>query len=135
MNELFPAQALPECYPDCDESGVYHAKSGMNYSFLFFYERKFFNITYIKDTKVWVDAYWPVSIQHSCMYLACIFLGQLIMKNREKFDLRRGLIAWNTLLCAFSLMGCYRLWPEFIHAIQRHGLDHSYCVIEFVPGR
>jgi hypothetical protein len=127
-------QQFPECYPICDEYGIYRAKSGMNYSFLYFYERKFFNFEFINTTKHWGESYWPVSFLHAFVYLVCIFAGQRFMRFREKCDLRRGLIAWNMLLCAFSIMGCVRLWPEFIHVLSNRDMHHSYCIREFVPG-
>jgi elongation of very long chain fatty acids protein 6 len=124
----------PSCYPECDESGIYRAKSGINYTVVFFFERKFFNDEYIHMNGKWIENYWRTGFIYSAIYIALIYAGQRYMKNREKFDMRRGLIAWSVLLCLFSTAGCIRLWPEFIHSFMKHGLEHTYCSRDFIHG-
>jgi hypothetical protein len=121
-------------YEGHDANGVYHARTGINYSFVMFFERKFFDREYSDRNVLWVKHYWSMSFVYAALYLVLIFTGQHFMKNREKFEMRRGLIAWNLLLCLFSLGGCIRLWPEFIYTLRTHGLEHSFCSQDFAHG-
>ena len=56
------------------------------------------------------------------------------MKDRQKFDLRRGLVAWNFVLASFSIMGTIRVWPEFIYTIKKYGIEHSVCNNDYTHG-
>lgn len=113
---------------------IYHAKSGLNYTNLFFYEKKFFNERYIASKKDWMTKNWHLSLIYAAIYVVAVFSIQYVMKFRQKFDLRRGLIAWNFVLAAFSIMGCIRVWPEFYHTIKRFGFEHSFCINDYAHG-
>ena len=63
----------------------------------------------------------------SITYIATIILGQLLMKNRAPFSLRRCLGAWNFFLAIFSLLGTIRTWPELIYILGNHGFKGSVC--------
>ena len=124
----------PEYIAADDHTGIYRARTGMNYSFVFFFERKFFQDEYIQRNVVWVKDYWRISIWYALLYIVIIFAGQEFMKNREKKELRKALIAWNLVLALFSTAGSLRLWPEFINTVRTHGVEHSYCSRDYAHG-
>jgi hypothetical protein len=102
-------------------NGFFQARGGLNYSTLFFYEKKFFNERYVESKKEWMRTNWNLSIFYAFVYIVAVFAGQHFMKSRQKFDLRRALIAWNFVLAAFSIMGTIRVWPEFYHTLSTKG--------------
>jgi len=114
--------------------GMYQAKSGLNYTSLFFYEKKFFNDRYVLSKKDWMQNNWYLSLVYAFLYILCVFGGQKLMKDRQKFDLRRGLVAWNFVLASFSIMGTIRVWPEFIYTIKKYGIEHSVCNNDYTHG-
>lgn len=113
---------------------VFVAKSGINYTNLFYYEKKFFNPRYIESKKDWMQNNWQLSFLYAFIYIVAVFGGKAFMKNRQKFDLRRELVAWNFVLAAFSIMGTIRVWPEFIHTIKKHGFGHTICNNDYAHG-
>lgn len=113
---------------------VYMSKTGLNYTHLFFYEKKFFNDEYVETKRVWMNDNWWMSIVYSVIYIITIFTGQRIMKSRPKFELRRALIAWNFVLAFFSIMGAVRIWPEFIRTVSTHGVEYSICSKDYAHG-
>ena len=115
-------------------TSYYRARSGMVYEFLFAYEKKYFDDEYLRINKQWVKNYWSICFVYVFVYLTLIFAGQWYMKSRDKFDMRRGLVAWNLVLALFSTMGSIRLWPEFINAVMTNDLDHAYCSKDFAHG-
>lgn len=60
-------------------------------------------------------------------YLVGIFLLQRWMKNREPFELRKPLFAWNVLLAALSMIMFSRFLPEVLFINQKYGFYRSYC--------
>lgn len=61
------------------------------------------------------------------IYLPVLYIGQLLMKNREPFNVRKALLIWNTCLGIFSIVGFTRIGPELIHSLMEHGYKHSVC--------
>ena len=114
--------------------GVYKSLTGINYSYLFYYEKKYFDQDYVNTKRVWMSQNWHLSIVYSVIYILAIFSGQHWMKSRPKFDLRRALIAWNMVLALFSIMGAVRIWPEFIRTLSEHGIEHSICSKDYAHG-
>lgn len=114
--------------------GYYQSKSGINYTNLFFYEKKFFNDEYVETKRTWMKNNWHLSLVYAFVYIVAIFTGQWYMKKREKFDLRRALVAWNFVLAAFSIIGTIRVWPEFIYTLMNKGLSHSMCSSDYTHG-
>ena len=114
--------------------GKYISLSGVNYSYVFYYENKYFDTDYVASKRQWMSENWYKSIIYSLIYIILIFAGQRYMKNREKFDLRKSLIAWNFILAAFSIIGTIRVWPEFIHSLFHHGVEYSVCNNSFTHG-
>jgi elongation of very long chain fatty acids protein 6 len=114
--------------------GFYRSRSGINHSNLFFYEKKFFNDDYVYTKRQWMKNNWHMSFVYAAIYIVLIFLGQMFMKNREKFDLRRALIAWNLVLALFSIAGSVRTLPEFINTLSKKGVEYSVCNNDYTHG-
>ncbi len=123
-------------YPDepIVVDGIYMARSGYNYTSLFFYEKKFFNSHFIHNKKEWMLNNWHMSIFYSILYIVAVHLGQHIMKTRQKFDLRRGLVSWSFVLAAFSIVGTIRVWPEFIYTFKTYGFQYTICDDSYIHG-
>lgn len=68
---------------------------------------------------------WYYSFYISFAYLITIWLLKNWMKKREPFRMRSLLITWNILLSIFSLIGSYRVLPEFISVLYDHGFLYS----------
>ena len=98
--------------------------------FVFFFERKFFNRTFMLERRVWIKGYWQFSLLYALIYIVAVHLGQRIMQNREKFHLYRSLVAWNILMAAFSILGTVRFLPYFLDMVFREGVVHSVCYLE-----
>lgn len=114
--------------------GYYQALSGYNYTFTLYPERKCFNMQYRLSIIEWFRQTWLNSFFYAFIYILTVFFGRYWMKNREKYDLRRALIAWNVSLAVFSIMGTIRVWPEFIYVLRNHGVIYSLCSNEFSYG-
>ena len=115
-------------------SKVYQSRSGYNYTFLFAFEKKCFMDDVIKLKKAWMSDYFPFVIFYGAAYLAFIAFARKFTEKREKFVLRRFLIAWNLLLSCFSAMGAIRVWPEFIYEINKRGLEYTFCNHDWTHG-
>lgn len=116
------------------KDGFYHSDAGLNYSYLFYYERKFFNYAYRDSKREWMSRNWSKSLYYAFAYIVVIFALKRIMKNRERFDLRGALVGWNLALAVFSALGAIRVWPEFIHAVSNYGVEYSVCNNSFTHG-
>jgi elongation of very long chain fatty acids protein 6 len=98
-----------------------------NYSFEFTYEKVWQNTAMLRRELIWFYEGWYLPLLYSITYICLVFLGQRIMKNREKFRLNRSLIAWNILLACFSILGTIRALPAFLARVFKYGLDYSIC--------
>ena len=128
--DLFEANDLTPQTVD----GIFQSKTGINYSFLFFYEKKFYNDEYINTKLQWMINNWHQSFFYSFFYILFIFSAQKYMQTRERFELRRPLIAWNFVLAVFSAAGAIRVWPEFIDTLRVKGVEHSFCSKDYTHG-
>ena len=54
---------------------------------------------------LFVEEYWHWSFYISIFYVVTIFSLQAWMEKREKFNLRRPLFVWSTMLAVFSVCG------------------------------
>lgn len=61
------------------------------------------------------------------LYLAMIFGGQMLMKDRKPLPVKPLMILWNVLLAAFSIIGAYFYVPELLRVIQSKGLHYEMC--------
>ncbi|CAL8070627.1 unnamed protein product [Orchesella dallaii] len=78
----------------------------------------------------WMHRHWDVSLYASGIYVALIFLGQYLMRNRQPFEVRRPLLLWNIALAAFSATGFFRSIPELWYewtVPATGGLQRSVC--------
>jgi hypothetical protein len=82
----------------------------------FFYALAYLFIIYSKLKLLTIDSHYFI-----------IIAGQIVMKNKPRFELRLWLAAWNTLLALFSIFGAMRVLPELIYVIYRHGIKYSIC--------
>ncbi len=48
-------------------------------------------------------------------------------RRNEKFELRKLLVVWNTILTIFSFWSACQYVPEFIHSLINHGFLYSIC--------
>jgi hypothetical protein len=113
---------------------IYQSKTGYNYTFLFAFEKKFFNETLAQEKMQFVSEYFYKSLVYAFIYLIILFTSQKFMEKREKFNLKYSLIAWNFVLAGFSTLGAIRVWPEFVYVLQSKGLRHSYCSKDWLFG-
>lgn len=101
-----------------------------NYTYKFLFESKWQNTPAFRREFVWLFDNWYICMLYSVIYVSLVFIGQRIMKNREKFHLHRSLIAWNILLAGFSIIGAIRILPNFIAMLYNKGIDYSICSLE-----
>ena len=109
------------------DSMVYQSKTGYNYTFVFEFEKKYFNDEYNDLSMERMSKYFYHMVVYALTYVFVIHTAQNFMKKREKFELRRSLVAWNFVLAGFSIFGAIRVWPEFVYVLQTKGIEHSYC--------
>jgi len=105
-----------------------------NYTYKFIFESKWQNSPEFRQELGWLLEHWYVCILYSAIYIGLVFLGQHLMKNREKFHLHRSLIAWNILLAGFSIIGAVRILPNFLSMLLYKGLDYSICEFDMDYG-
>nr|QBO55930.1 elongation of very long chain fatty acid 3/6c [Brachionus rotundiformis] len=105
-----------------------------NYSFVFEFEKKYLNFDYVIKKREWIAQNWHWTIVLSFLYIIAIFVGQRIMENYQKFDLKRALVAWNLILAGFSFLGTARFLPHFIFVLRNKGIEGSICVQDFALG-
>lgn len=111
------------------EMQTFKVEEGRNYSYMFNFEQEFEPSV----VRMWMEHNWrPVCAWASAIYLLLIFGGQSLMTNRQPFQLRGALTAWNILLSVFSIMGAARTLPEFIFTFSTQGFHHSLCVPSFI---
>jgi elongation of very long chain fatty acids protein 6 len=113
---------------------IYTSRVGLNYTYLFFYEKKYFNDDYVLSKAIWMQANWHMSVVYSLIYIFACFTGQWYMKSRPRYDMRRALVAWNLVLALFSIIGSVRIWPEFVQTLRTKGLGYSVCINDYTHG-
>lgn len=100
-------------------------KYAPTYSTVFDFERDFDHAL----VKKYVDDYWLMTTVLACTaYVIIIFGIQRLMENKQRFELRWMLVAWNGTLAIFSIAGATRSIPEFWHMTQNHSIYESICV-------
>ena len=78
-------------------------------------------------TAQWTEDNWNVAIGAVLLYLALVFIGPRIMANKEPFDLKYPLAAWNILLSLFSFIGACRSVPFLFITLYERGYEESIC--------
>lgn len=95
-----------------------------SYSYMFTFEQKFSP----EHARVWMDNNWTNGFFFCGFYILIVFSMKYYMQNRPRFDLRKILVLWNTMLATFSIIGTARTLPELYHVISNYGIYHSVCV-------
>ena len=109
-------------------NGYYSSPTtGYNYSNLYLYEKYFFNEQFVHDMRALIANYRHVGTIVAIVYVIVIFAIKHLMTNRERFDLRVPLIAWNVFLAVFSIFGTMRTLPEILYVFRTHGLEYTLC--------
>jgi len=101
-----------------------------NYSTVLPFERNFDPVVSTK----WMQDNWAHSFTLSLLYVALIYAGQRAMRHRPAYNLRGLLIGWNLALALFSILGCVRFVPDFMHVLWNHGFQFSICVTTYAQG-
>lgn len=104
------------------------------YSFIFFFEEKYFNEAYMTNLVMWIKNHWWWSVVYAAIYMVLVYYGQKWMANRERFHLYRSLVAWNVVLAVFSILGAVRFLPNFITVLADKGVEHTVCVQDYSMG-
>lgn len=60
-------------------------------------------------------------MQITVAYLAMVYFGQKMMRNKAAFELDRLLAVWNFSFSIFSAIAAYRLIPELLWAFKNLG--------------
>uniref|UniRef100_A0A3P9P0R9 Elongation of very long chain fatty acids protein n=2 Tax=Poeciliinae TaxID=586240 RepID=A0A3P9P0R9_POERE len=74
------------------------------------------------------------SFLFSALYAACILGGRHVMKQREKFELRKPLVLWSLTLAVFSIFGAVRTGSYMMFILMSKGLKQSVCDQSFYNG-
>ncbi|KAL2089198.1 hypothetical protein ACEWY4_016097 [Coilia grayii] len=74
------------------------------------------------------------SFLFSALYAACILGGRHVMKQREKFELRKPLVLWSLTLAVFSIFGAIRTGSYMMYILMTKGLKQSVCDQSFYNG-
>ncbi|UJR22918.1 hypothetical protein I4U23_025946 [Adineta vaga] len=103
-----------------DIDGLYHPM-------VFDFEQSFADKSFANSIGAWMNRWWWLSIVIAIVYIGLTFYGQMWMKTRERFELRRSLILWNIFLALFSIFGMIRCVPEMIYNLNKEGLEYTIC--------
>ncbi|CAF0919174.1 unnamed protein product [Rotaria sordida] len=109
--------------------------NGITHQWVFDFELIFFD----QEKFLWIEDlmynWWWLSIPYALLYIIAIFIGQTWMRKRdEKFELRKLLIIWNTILTIFSFWGACRCVPELIYTLNNYGFLYSVCDPSYKKG-
>jgi hypothetical protein len=109
--------------------------NGINHRWVFDFELVFFDQRKLFWIEKFMYNWWWLSIPYALLYIIAIFIGQTWMKKRnEKFELRKSLVIWNTILTIFSFWGACRCVPEFMYTLTHHGFLYSICNPDYKQG-
>jgi hypothetical protein len=72
-----------------------------------------------------------LSIPYTLLYIIAIFIGRIWIK---KFELRKSLVIWNTILTIFSFWVACRCVAKFIHSLINHDFLYSVCDPNYKQG-
>lgn len=75
----------------------------------------------------WLRSHWHWSFYFSAIYMILIFLGQRIMKDRTRYNLRTALCCWSAGLSLFSFYAVYRITPIAFNMVYLGGVQHAVC--------
>jgi len=99
-----------------------------NYSYELPFEQEFDEPSSTK----WMQRNWMHSFSLSLLYVVGIYVGEYVMRqSKSGFDLKWPLFLWNAGLAIFSIMGVWRMSPEFFHVLFVNGFEYSMCNASF----
>ncbi|CAG0898507.1 unnamed protein product [Darwinula stevensoni] len=75
----------------------------------------------------WSKKAWPYVQVLAAVYVLLTFVGRRAMKNRQGFNLRYPLIAWNGFLAVFSILGTIKGFQELYQVLRLRGFYYSVC--------
>ncbi|BFZ17931.1 hypothetical protein BsWGS_20970 [Bradybaena similaris] len=101
-----------------------------NYTIVFQFEKEWREQKFLK----YMLERWTDCFLYSALYVIVVFGGQLLMRHRQRYELRSFLALWSGVLGLFSIAGAIRTWPEMISAITNHSLQYSVCVPTYFKG-
>ena len=81
-------------------------------------------------TRAWAERMTPYVVCATAAYVGLAFLGVHLMKDRQKFDLRRLLVMWNAALGWFSFVVALRLTPFVGHWIVTGNWTKIICSLD-----
>lgn len=87
------------------------------------FERSFSPAPYV----AFADSHWPLCLSLVAGYLAVIFLGRRLMRDRAPFELRLPLALWNAALSLFSFIGMWRTMPYLLGTVLTKSYDCTVC--------
>lgn len=79
------------------------------------------------DKRRWLRSHWQWTLVVAVGYLAAVFYGQKLMRDRKPFNLKRPLFIWNFVLAIFSTLGTIRTVPELLTVLREGGLHGAIC--------
>lgn len=82
----------------------------------------------------WMEDHIEVPVFVIAAYIAMVFVGQDLMKNRVAWRMKPLVIVWNLLLSVFSIYGAYQLMPPFLNLLAKDGFKASVCQVSTAPG-
>lgn len=75
----------------------------------------------------WMRSHWHWSFYYSAIYLMLIVIGQRIMRDKPRYNLRTALCCWSAGLSLFSFYAMYRIFPIAYNMVYFGGLQHAIC--------
>lgn len=82
------------------------------------------------EVGLWMMAHWHYCFYMGVAYVACIPVGKWLMNRYRKdrpFELQTQLVAWNVLLCVFSLLAAGVLVPISLYQLYDGGFHALLC--------
>mmetsp|Transcript_28627 Transcript_28627/g.62286 ORF Transcript_28627/g.62286 Transcript_28627/m.62286 type:complete len:373 (-) Transcript_28627:213-1331(-) len=71
--------------------------------------------------------YWWLSYTVAVLYVIAVKFGQRFMKDRQAWDLKGPLAAWNLFLAVYSFIGVVRVVPHLLGVLYVYGFDYTLC--------
>ena len=83
-----------------------------------------------KLARKWLGDTFYICVAFGLIYVAAIFFGRKLMRERTPFNFKRALFLWNVGLAVFSVYGTVALLPQLVHGLAKHGFNHTTCKTE-----
>lgn len=90
----------------------------------YFEAEKYFDSRFITE---FTAAHWEIPVIFLTLYIAMIYFGPKYMKDREAWNLRGSLAAWNLFLSLFSFAGMIRTVPALLYNLYSYDFADTIC--------